>query len=75
MSPLKQLRISHSPTATNIRNSYLQTGPVMNTAYEEDDTFRVQTNNNNINPMRSQLNRSVSAYPSFPQQHQQIELQ
>lgn len=47
----------------------------MNTAYEEDDTFRVQTNNNNINPMRSQLNRSVSAYPSFPQQHQQIELQ
>lgn len=51
----------------------------MNTAYEEDDTFRAQINNNNINPMRFQLNRSVSAYPSFPQQsyqqQQQIELQ
>ncbi|CEP12920.1 hypothetical protein [Parasitella parasitica] len=83
-------RISHSPSATNIRNSYLQTGPVMNLAYEEEkEMLRVpivnSTNNNSaavpgINPMRFQLNRSVSAYPSFPQQptfqqQHQMELQ
>ena len=67
LPPLKQLRISHSPSATNIRNSYLQTGPIMNIAYEEDDMFCAQIGSN-ISPMKFQLNRSISAYPSFPQQ-------
>ncbi|KAI8642881.1 hypothetical protein BD408DRAFT_415784 [Parasitella parasitica] len=74
------LRISHSPSATNIRNSYLQTGPVVNFAYEEEkEMLRAPSNPPSISPMRYQLNRSVSAYPSFPQQsfqqQHQMELQ
>lgn len=78
--PLKPLRLSQSPSITNVRNSYLQTGPVMSAAYEEEqDMFCAPINA--VNPMRFQLNRSVSAYPSFPQQslqqqqQQQMELQ
>ncbi|KAL7327460.1 hypothetical protein PS15p_205884 [Mucor circinelloides] len=75
--PLKQLRISQSPSAINVRNSYLQTGPVMNAAYEEEQAMFCAPMN--VSPMRFQLNRSVSAYPSFPQQsvqqQQQMELQ
>lgn len=82
--PLKQLRMSQSPSITNVRNSYLQTGPVKSAAYEEEqDMFRAPINA--VSPMRFQLNRSVSAYPSFPQQslqqqqqqqqQQQLELQ
>ncbi|KAK4509664.1 uncharacterized protein ATC70_006966 [Mucor velutinosus] len=75
--PLKQLRMPQSSSITNVRNSYLQTGPVMSVPYEEEqDMFRAPVNT--VSPMRLQLNRSVSAYPSFPQQslqqHQQQQM-
>ncbi|GAN11362.1 hypothetical protein MAM1_0561c10921 [Mucor ambiguus] len=77
--PLKPLRMSQSPSVTNVRNSYLQTGPVMSAAYEEEQDM-LRTPINAVDPMRFQLNRSMSAYPSFPQQslqqhQQQLELQ
>ncbi|KAF1806368.1 hypothetical protein FB192DRAFT_1431773 [Mucor lusitanicus] len=60
--PLKQLRMSQSPSITNVRNSYLQTGPVKSAAYEEEqDMFRAP----------------INAQQQIQQQHiqQQIELQ